>query len=237
MENRMEILDLEIDTLTAKEILKRIVQFMEYETVSTVEIVSLELLMQGQENLQWKEQLREMDLILPGEREILEASNVGKDGSYTGESLEKELEDRLFLKMFLKYLRRSRRSIFLLAGQEGDLLSLRERLSLYDRNLLINGQAVLEPGSGREEQVINEINGVEPDCIISVLPCPEQENFISNARALLNARVWFGCGSVLLQEERKKKTGKLQKFILKRVFRHLMGQQKEGQEEGDKEGL
>ncbi len=166
MENRMEILDLEIDTLTAKEILKRIVQFMEYETVSTVEIVSLELLMQGQENLQWKEQLREMDLILPGEREILEASNVGKDGSYTGESLEKELEDRLFLKMFLKYLRRSRRSIFLLAGQEGDLLSLRERLSLYDRNLLINGQAVLEPGSGREEQVINEINGVEPDCII-----------------------------------------------------------------------
>lgn len=55
----------------------------------------------------------------------------------------------------------------------------------------------------------------------------EQENFISEAKALLNARVWIGCSLSLLQEDRKKKpAGKLKKFLLKRAFIHLVDQQK-----------
>ena len=236
MENKIDIFEIDIDALTAKDTLKRIVQFMESETVNTVEIVTLELLVQGQDDPMWRERMQKMDLVLPGEKEILEASEkaagLSERASEHNGHLIKELEKRVFFKMFFKYLQRTRKKVFLLAGQEEDLLLLQENLRPYARGFLPAGQAVLPEDAGRKDSVINEINGVEPDCIISVLPYPVQENFISESKALLNARLWIGCSLSLLQEENKKKpAGKLKKFFLKRAFIHLVDQQKNRQEE------
>lgn len=236
MENRMDIFNIEIDALTAKDTLKKIVQFMESETVSTVEIVTLEMLVQGQDNPEWKEKMRGMDLVLPGETDILEASRkaVGLLDSvdmYNGH-LMKELEKKVFLKMLFRYLQKTRKKVFLLAGGEEEMLLLREKLHIHAKGLLLAGHAILPEDGERKDSVINEINGVEPDCIISVLPYPEQEKFISEAKALLNARVWMGCGFSLLQEERAKRpAGKLRRFFLKRTFIHLVDQQKSRSDE------
>ena len=230
MENKIDIFEIDIDALTAKDTLKRIVQFMESETVSTVEIETLELLVHGQDDPKRRENMQKMDLVLPGEKEILEASEkaagLSEGASQLNGHLMKELEKRVFLKMFFKYLQRTRKKVFLLAEQETDLLLLLEKLRSCAKGFLPAGQAVL-PDGGRKDSVINEINGVEPDCILSVLGYPDQENFISEAKALLNARVWIGCSLSLLQEDRKKKpAGKLKKFLLKRAFIHLVDQQK-----------
>lgn len=234
MENRIDIFDIEIDTLTAKGTLKKIVQFMESETISTVELVTLELLVQGQENPEWKEMMREMDIVLPGEKDILEASQKAAglpEGAANSEHLMKELEKKVFLKMFLRYLQKTQKKVFLLARQEEELLFLQEKLQSYAKGFLFAGHAILPEDGERKESVINEINGVEPDCIISVLPYPEQEKFIYEAKALLNARVWVGCSLSLLQEEHKKRaSGKLRRFFLKRTFIHLVDQQKGGPE-------
>lgn len=236
MENKIDIFEIDIDALTAKDTLKRIVQFMDSETVSTVEIVTLELLVQGQDDPQWREMMRGMDLVLPGEKEILEASEKAagllEGAAEKSGDLIKELEKRVFLKMFFRYLQRTRKKVFLLAGQEAELLLLREKLLTYAKGFLPAGQAVLPEDGGRKDSVINEINGMEPDCILSVLPSPEQERFISEAKALLNARVWVGCSLSLLQENNPKRpAGKLKKFFLKRAFIHLVDQQKSRQEE------
>lgn len=236
MENRIDIFDIEIDALTAKDTLKKIVQFMESETVSTVEIVTLELLVQGQDNPEWKEKMRGMDLVLPGEKDILETSQkaAGLPDSVAADAghLVKELEKKVFLKMLLRYLQRSRKKVFLLAGQEDEMRLLQEKFHTYAKGLLPVGHAILPEDGERKESVINEINGVEPDCIISILPYPVQENFISGAKALLNARVWVGCGLSLLHEDRTKRpSGKLKRFFLKRTFFHLVDQQKSRPEE------
>ncbi len=236
MENKIDIFEIDIDALTAKDTLKRIVQFMESETVNTVEIVTLELLVHGQDDPEWREMMRQMDLVLPGEKEILEASEKAAvplgGGAGSNGRLIKEMEKRVFLKMFLKYLQRTGKKVFLLAGQEADLLLLQEKLRPYAKGFLPAGHALLPQEGGRKDSVINEINGAEPDCIISVLPYPEQERFITEAKALLNARLWIGCSLILLQEENiKKPSGKLRKFFLKRTLRHLVDQQKSRQEE------
>lgn len=225
MENRLKILDIEIETLTAKDTLKKIVQFMEDETLHTAEIMTLELLMQGQENAEWKEQIRTMDLVLPGEREILEAS--GTPENFTDAEigrLMRELDQKVFIKILIKYLQRSRKTVFLLAGQEQDLLLLQNILYNYAKGISLAGQAVFAEGSGKEENIINEINGVEPDCILSVLPYPVQENFIYHARALLNARVWVGCGMPLLKKEQKTRK-RLRRFVLKKALCYLVGRE------------
>ena len=121
MENKIDIFEIDIDALTAKDTLKRIVQFMESETVNTVEIVTLELLVHGQDDPEWREMMRQMDLVLPGEKEILEASEkaAGPLGGTAGSNgrLMKEMEKRVFLKMFLKYLQRTGKKVFLLADR------------------------------------------------------------------------------------------------------------------------
>ena len=230
MENRIDIFDIGIDALTAKDTLKKLVQYVESETLNTVEVITLELLIQGQGDQKWKEQMREMDLVLPGERDILDASEKAAGLLDDPQSLDghlmKELEKKLFFKMFLKYLQRSQKKVFLLAGSEEDLSLLDKAVRPYMRGMIRSGSAVLPMDSGRKESIINEINSVEPDCILSVLPYPVQEGFISDAKALLNARVWMGFGLSLIQEgQEKRPVRKLRRFFLKRTFQHLVDRQ------------
>ncbi len=235
MENRIDIFDIGIDALTAKDALKKIVQFMEGETLNAVEVVTLELLVRGQNDPEWREHMKKMDLILPGERDILDASEKAAallEGATANPDshLMKELDKRVFLKMFFKYLQRSQKKLFVLAGKEEDLALLNEAIRPYMRGMVQVGRAVLSEGNGRKDRIINEINGVEPDCILSILPYPMQERFISDAKALLNARVWMGLGLPLFEENHKKKTvRKLRRFFLKKTFLHLVDRQKEMQ--------
>ena len=233
MENRIDIFDIGIDALTAKDALKKIVQFMESGTLNTVEVVTLELLVQGQEDPAWRERMKKMDLVLPGERDILDAPEktdaLSEDTPAGPDShLLKELDKRVFLKMFFKYLQRSQKKLFVLAEQEEDLALLDEAIRPYMRGAVQAGRAVLSEGSASKDSIINEINSVEPDCILSILPYPTQECFISDAKALLHARVWMGLGLSLLEESRRKKpVRKLRRFFLKRIFLRLVDRQRE----------
>lgn len=225
MEKKIDIFDIELDGLCAKDAMKHAIQYMEGETISVIEVVTMEMLIQGQESPEWKSQMKTMDLLLPGDKEILEAGGITERRDI------KDLENKVFLKMFLKYLQRNRKKIFLLAAQEDELIVLREALEpyAYERGLVIAGEAVLPEDGGRKENVINEINGVEPDCILSVLPCLWQEAFISENRALLNARLWLGCAPVLQMRTEKKTTGRIRQFFLKRIFRYLVGKEQNSQ--------
>lgn len=219
MEKKITIFDIELDELGAKDAMKQVMQYMEGETISTVEVITMEMLIQGQDHPEWKEQIRTIDLLLPGNTEILEAAGI------TDRRHIKDLENKVFIRMFLKYLQRNRKRVFLLTAQESDLAVLKEMLVPYEPGIVLAGEAVLPEDGGREENVINEINGVEPDCVLSVLPCPWQEAFISKNRALFNARLWLGCSPVLQKEMERKPSGRIRQFFLKRIFRYLVGKE------------
>ena len=76
------------------------------------------------------------------------------------------------------------------------------------------GEAVISAQSGSKEAVINMINGVEPDCILSGLSYPWQEKFIAESKALLNARVWFGCTFLLNQQKKEEKASGKFKYCI-----------------------
>ena len=66
-----------------------------------------------------------------------------------------------------------------------------------------------------EEEIINEINSLEPDCILSVLPSPKQEEFIKDNKSYINARVWMGCGEVFGVVSSKSRKRNLLNFFKK----------------------
>ena len=191
MTDMIDVLGVNLNCFTAKEAMLRAMQFMENGPVGTIEILSMNTLMKCRECVEWKELVREFDLVLPGEAEILKAAGVD-DWSRL-----KETENRTFLKLFLKYLQKNQKKVFLLAQTENDLRRIGEAISRHSRGIRLSGSGILQEEDGREESVVNEINGTETDCILSVLASPYQEQFISRNKALLNAKIWLGCDVVL----------------------------------------
>ena len=168
MADSVEVLGVRLNCLTAKEIMLKVMQFMENDLVDTIEILSMDALMKGREDEEWKGLFREFDLVLPGEAEILKGAEIADRGML------KETENRIFLKLFLKYLQKNQKKVFLLAETEEELRRAGDAVRRYSRGVRLAGGGIISAEDNREESVINEINGTETDCILSVLTPPYQ---------------------------------------------------------------
>lgn len=194
MEEKINILDLDLDCITAKDAMIQAIQFLDSESLDVIEIISMNALMEYQDNAQWRNLTAEMGMLIPGEAEILKAADISDRTKL------KEAEEGTFLKLFIKYLEKKRKNIYVLAQSEEEYLVTEEILRKRNRGIRISGHSVLDPQEAREENVINDINGTETDCILSVLHTPYQEEFVSRNRALLDVRVWLGCGAAFAQQ-------------------------------------
>ena len=212
MTDNIEVMGVSLDCLTAKETMIRAMQFIEKDSVDIIEILSMDVLMNNSEDEQWRKLVDGFELALPGEPEILKAADIGDRIRL------KETENHTFFRLFMKYLQKNQKKVFLLAETEEELNRTEEALACYGRGLRLTGSGLLED-DGMEENVINEINGTETDCILSVLSSPYQEQFIDRNKALLNAKVWFGCGAVFGGEQEKRlPIGRVKRFFRKRLF-------------------
>ena len=220
MADSIEVMGVVLDCLTAKEAMLRAMQFMENDLVDTIEILSMKDLMNGREDTEWQDLVNECGLVMPGEAEILKAADAG------GENVERETADHVFIKLFLKYLQKNQKKIFLLAETEEDLQDTTDALRRYNRGIRLAGSGVVKPEDNRDESVVNEINGTETDCILSVLAAPYQEQFISRNRALLNAKVWLGCGALFREGSgARRPAGRVKHFFRKFLFSWRAGKE------------
>ena len=172
MKERINVLSTEMDCITAKEAMLKAIAFLERESVDIIEVLSMSALMRARDEDEWIRSTSGFGLILPGETEILEAAGE------TDRIKLREAENQTFIKMFMKYLQKNRKRVFLLAESEEKLNTVENAMKYYDKGIFLTGHALIKEGENREEDVVNEINGTETDCILSVLTSQNQENFI-----------------------------------------------------------
>lgn len=219
MEKKITIFDVEMDCITAKEAMLRILEYMENDALDTVELLSMSTLLEQRENQQWKEDVDRINMVIPAEAEILEAALV-KD-----KVLLREAQGRSFLKLFMQYLQKNQKRVFLLAESEEEIRKVSERISWYNRGVKIVGSGVASEES--VDGIINEINGMGVECILSVLPAPYQESFIRRNRPLLDAKIWLGCGgSLRMSYDERKVFSRLKRIFTKKMFHYRVGQQR-----------
>ena len=228
MNNKINILNVGIDDYTAKQAMKETVAYMGSEPINVVEMVTVDTLMYAKEEPELKESIEMLDLVLPGEKEILEAADI------TDRRHLQEIESQTYLKMFLRYLHKNHLRVFLLVETEEEVQEFYDYLSASYAGIQVTGIAKVSPEDCADDMVINAINGQEVDCVIAALSAPVQEQFIARNRSLLNARVWLGTGKAMkhIYKNGNRKNWLMQ-FLVHRIFkREIEKNRKEMQIQG-----
>lgn len=213
MSRKIDVLNVHIDNCSAKEAMQEAVSYMDSEPVNMIEMVTSGSVMQMDFSFDVKENFSDFDLVLAGEKTLLEAAGV-TDGQYF-----KEAEEHTFLKMFLRYLHKHHKRVYLLAQTEEGAREFCDYLGKKYSGIHISGIAKVSAENRADDMVVNAINGSEVDCILSALPSPLQEEFILKNRCLLNARVWLGIG-IEIHPAKKPRLGDglIFRFILKKML-------------------
>lgn len=219
MNEKINVLDVNIDSCTAKEAMKETIAFLESEPVSVIEVVSVDSLMQMNDLPELKEKMNEFDLILPGEKLILEAAEEPQ--------MPKEIDMKLYLKMFMRYLHKNHKRIYLLVESEEEGQEAFQYMQKAYSGIQLVGLAKVSAEGRADDMLVNAINGSEVDCVMSAMSTPLQEDFIAKNRSLLDARVWIGVGQRMFS---KKKAGfghgRFTKYLLNHIFRRELEKNK-----------
>lgn len=233
MNGKVQVLNIDIDNCTAKEAMKQTVAYMGTEPVSVIEMITVDTLMYASENPALREKVSEADLVLPGEKEILE----GTDGCEKRRL--QEIEQKIYLNMFLRYLHKNHSRVFLLVETEDEAEGFYRYLAERCSGIQIAGIAKVSPADEADDLVVNAVNGAETDCVIASLSSPGQEEFISRNRLLLNTRVWLGIGKSENPIYRSRgKFARMIQFINHRLFRHEVEKNRKKElEEAASQGL
>ncbi|MBQ8804630.1 MAG: WecB/TagA/CpsF family glycosyltransferase [Tyzzerella sp.] len=213
MKEKMQVLGVELDNCTAKYAMKRVVEYVKLERINVVEMVTMNTLARFQQSEESREIFETFDLALPSDRGILQAAGVKEEWRL------KEVDEFLFIKMVMRYLQKNRIRVFLLAETQSSLQKLEDYIQEEYGNLRIIESASLEERGSSDDMLLNLVNGAEAECVLSTLPSPVEEYFISRNKSLVNARIWLGFGH-LINEIKKEKRGfeKVKDFLLRKIL-------------------
>lgn len=224
MEPNINVLNIQIDNYTAKAAMQKVVKYLQTEPISVVKIVTTDILVQAGDLPELKGYIECSDMVLAGERAILEAADI------TDKKMLQEVESGLFVQMFMHFMHKNKSRVFLLGATEEVINRFQEYMNAYYGGICLVGcECVTEMTP--EDMVLNQVNGGEVDCIIALLPTPLQEKFIAHTKELFNANVWFGLGkNIKLKHENSNYKWWMQSLLTNRIFRKEIEREKRKKE-------
>ena len=190
MIKKIDIMGILLDDYTVREALHQIESFSDDNVLRSIESISMQMLMEAEQDEELRNAISSLDLAIVGQKEILEVAGVG-----TMQRI-KETEENDFFYEFLKRLERNHKRLFLLGETEEKNNRIKEKLIEQYPQLSIVGEYALENCIGDQAAVINEMNAATPDLVLSALPSPTQEHFFWKHKDKINARIWYGVGDV-----------------------------------------
>lgn len=188
MTKKIDIMGIELDNYTVREAVMQVETYLSGDMLNTVESVSMRMLIESENDPVVREVLSMLDLAVIGEKEIIQAAGVP-----TMQRMQ-ETEENDFTYEFFKRIERNKRSVFLLGETEHRIAGIKRELAEAFPKLIFAGEYALENCVGDLEAVINEMNAMTPDIIVSILPTPLQEHFFAEHKDKMSATIWYGMG-------------------------------------------
>ncbi len=223
---KINILGIGLTDYSLKESLGIVDRYVKYGGLNTILYVTTPMLILAGKDEEEKNCIEDMDLTLCGDADILRVAKIASAGRIY------EVEQRVFLKEFLRRLVRGEKKVYLLDDSEEDLQLLRGQLETYQKGIIVGGSDVLTENGRDMDEIINRINDVAPTAIISRMAHGKQERCMVRSKELINAEVWLGISKDMAlgagkESLRRKFVGQIYRIMFHRRINHF----KDGNEE------
>ncbi len=214
---QLDILGIRLRDYSLREGLKKACSFMDNGALSAICYLSDQTLVKAAEEPRQQEWIEQMDMTVFGTTDILKAAGIESRGRI------RDVEENTFFREFIRRSVREQRTFFLVAGTPQML----EKLEAYVRRayekepVVIAGSYLLSQEESGADSLVNEVNDVAPDIVISCLPFAQQAGYMNEYRKMMNARIWLG----MLEEQLVEGDGRqffrsVRQNYLKRMFRY-----------------
>ena len=220
MDKKINVLDVEIDNNSAKETMRKVMTYMDKELISVIEMITSDVLVKCKENETLKYNIAQSDLVLAGEKDVLELAGI------TDRKKLQEADTHLFLKMLLHFFHKNQNKIFILTATEEERTNFKEYLHEFYNGIDIVGAECVPEDQSLDDMILNNINATEPECVISILPPAIQEAFVARNKILLNARIWLGLGKDVHLPKGIKRKKPVHDFLIKYFLKREVEKEK-----------
>lgn len=190
MGTKVNIMDLEFDLLSQENLRDQIHDYLENEGLNVMHMISLDYMDAYEKNELLKITLQQADLVLPGEKAILTRHHV--DVLETGGMI----VDYHGIQELIEPLKNAGRTFYLVLRNAKEAKIVYRYLTRCFGGEKIVGVYVAD-GEVTEEALVNDINTKLPDIILLSMDSTDQEEWLQNNRAKVNAKLCFAIGSVM----------------------------------------
>ena len=139
MLKKLDILGLELDNYTVREAMLKAETYLNNNEMNTIETISMTMLEKAGQDEKMHDCLKELDLAVIGEKEILSAAGVNSMQRM------KETVENEFFHEFMKRLLRNKKTVYLLAEKKAEVENLNDFLrDEYDKIQIVGKYAMEE---------------------------------------------------------------------------------------------
>ncbi len=181
---KYSILGITLYDYGAREALRNTDRFLNSGRLNTVAYISSSQLAQASRDESLKSCLEEMDMTVCTDSGVLEAAGIA------GRNRIREIDEKVYLRELLRKLSRNRNGVYLLADTEENLEILKGLIQEYQGNLYLRGSGSYEEFNSQPERLLNELNDLVPDVVLSRMPWPTDFQLMHEYGQYLNAELW-----------------------------------------------
>lgn len=198
MEAKVNIMGLDVDLISTDSFTNRIEQYLTNDYLNIIFLLSTKMVYDAMEREEYKDTLSKAHMLIPGEEAMLSEFHVDalrETGIVTNYRCMYQMLDGI---------KGEHKTMYLVGLDELKLKHFMHFCKEFYPNTKVIGAYQVNPDINME-LVVNEINGANPDILTVIMDSPEQENWIVENSAKINAKLCIGIGGIVgkLLEEHK----------------------------------
>lgn len=197
MMKKIDIAGIKLDNYTVREAVLKAEKMLSNNEFNTIEEVGLKTIKCAEHDDNVKHIIMSLDVTV-----ISDVGIISAVGELTMQR-KHEIEDRDFCYELMKRIERNHKAVYILADSDNNVCKVKEYIDDTFSRINIAGWQIIEDGWSSIENIVNEINSSDVDVIVSVMSSPMQENFLSQCRGMLSARLWYGAEAENFTEVKK----------------------------------
>lgn len=191
------VLGMTLQDWGAREALRNTDGFLHTGALNMITWISGSMLAQASGEEELARCVEQFDMTMCAKPDVLEAAGIAGRGRI------REIDEQMYLRELLKKLFRNRNGIYLLAETAGMLETFRDSLASWQENLYIRGSGAWEEFEGRPERLVNALNDLVPDVVISRMPWMQEFRLLKEYGPYVNAELWVSLPCEVISLERK----------------------------------